>query len=343
MASTQRTASGKWTCRVYIGLKDGKPQYKRFTADTKKEVERLANTYKVNQPQKKQGSELTVREAMASYIEAKSNVLSPSTVEGYLKIPRLRLQSIMSVKLCDLTEEQIQYAVNLDAATLSPKSVRNAVGFLTAALGMFGYKEVNVTLPQKKKKEIVIPTDAEMEMLCEAADRYGIGLEVRLAAYMGLRRSEISALVLDKDVDLAAKTVRIEKAIVHAPQGGYVEKNTKTTSSTRFLTVPQIIFPLLEEAVKTNRKMKNPNYIEKNFCALRDDLGLKHITFHSLRHYFASTLVVLGVPDFYAMKLMGHSSDQMLKNVYQHVRQDYLREVSSKMDAFFSSKTGTND
>lgn len=335
MASTQRTASGKWTCRVYVGIKDGKKQYKRFTADTKKEAERIATTYAINIPQKKEGFELTVREAMNAYIESKENVLSPTTVEGYKKIPRLRLQSIMKVKLCDLTEEMIQYAVNIDSASLSPKSVRNAVGFLTASLGMFGYKNINVTLPQKKKKEITVPTDEEMRLICNSAAGYGIALEVHLAAYMGLRRSEISALDMDADIDLAKKTLKIDKAMVRSNNGKYIIKGTKTTSSTRVLGIPQIIFPLVEDAALSGRKMRNPNYIEKQFCKMRNELGLKHINFHSLRHYFASTLVVLNVPDFYAMKLMGHSSEQMLKNVYQHIRKDYLQDVSNKIDDFF--------
>lgn len=335
MASTQRTASGKWTCRVYIGLKDGIKQYKRFTADTKKEAERMANTYKVNQPSQKQGLEITVREAMDAYIEAKSNVLSPSTIEGYKKIPRLRLQSIMKVKLCDLTAEQIQMAVNLDAAHLSPKSVRNAYGFLTAAISMHGYREKDITLPQKKKKEIVIPTDHEMSLLCAASEKYGIAAEVHLAAYMGLRRSEISAIDPKTDIDIKSKRLKISKAIVRSDSGKYVLKGTKTTSSERTLAIPEVVLPFLKTVVENEGSLRTPDYIEKKFVRMRNDLNLRHISFHSLRHYFASTLLVLGVPDFYAMKLMGHSSDQMLKNVYQHIRQEYMDDVSKKMNDFF--------
>lgn len=344
MASTQRTASGKWTCRVYIGLKDGIKQYKRFTADTKKEAERLANTYKVNQPSQKQGLEITVREAMDSYIEAKSNVLSPSTVDGYMKVKKLWLQSIMNIKLCDLTKEQIQYAVNIDAASLSPKTVRNAYGFLTASLRLRGYKDFDdITLPQKKKPKIAIPTDEELKLLCGAAKKYGIELEVYLAAYMGFRRSEISAIDPAQDIDLKTKTINIDKALVRSYTGKNVLKDTKTTSSERVIAIPKFMLPIVEEAVKSGRKMKKPNYIEKNFCALRDELGMKHINFHTLRHYFASTLVILGVPDFYAIKLMGHGSDAMLKQVYQHIRQDYLDDAASKIDTFYTAKISNDD
>ena len=344
MASTQRTASGKWTSRIYIGLKDGKKQYKRFTADTKKEAERLAQTYKVNQPEHKHGLELTVREAMDAYIAAKSNVLSPSTIDGYLKVKKLWLQSIKNIKLCDLTKEQIQYAINLDAATLSSKTVHNAYGFLTASLRFKGYKDFeDITLPQKKKPKITIPTDAELKLLCERAKKYGIDLEVHFAAYMGFRRSEISAIDPAQDIDLNTKTINIDKALVRAHTGENVLKDTKTTSSERVIAIPKFMYPLVEDAVQSGRKMKKPNYIQKSFCALRDELGLKHITFHTLRHYYASTLVILGIPNFYAVRLMGHGSDDMLKRVYQHVRQDYLDDAASKIDTFYTSKIAKDD
>lgn len=343
MASTQRTASGKWTCRIYIGQEDGKDVYKRFTADTKKEAERMAHLFQANMPKKTQGSDLTVREAITAYINSKANVLSPSTVDGYRKVQRLRLQSIMNVRLSNLTKEQIQIAINLEAAKLSPKSVKNAYGLLTAALSMFGYKDVEVTLPQKIKKEIVIPTDQEMKLLCDSAKKYGIEAEVHVAAYMGLRRSEISAINVKEDVDFSEKTLRISKALVRSENGGYVSKGTKTTSSTRTLSIPNVVLPFFEDLARSERNFRSPDYIEKNFCKMRTDLGMKHITFHSLRHYFASTLVILGIPDFYAMKMMGHSSDIMLKSVYQHVKQSYMKDASKKIDSFFASKNQSHD
>lgn len=342
MASSQKTASGKWTCRVYIGMKDGKRQYKRFTADTKKDAERKANFYLLQNPIVKDECDYTVSEAITAYINSKRNILSPSTVAGYEKIKRNWLQLIMPCKIRDLTKELVQQAVNIDAATHSPKTVRNAVGLLVPSLAMFDYK-VDVTLPQRKKVEITIPTDEELKTLCAEADRFGILAPVSLAAYMGLRRSEISALDLKKDFDATKCTLSISSAFVLNDKNRYVLKDTKSTESTRIVPVPSVVVPILADMVKKNKKMPNPDYIEKNFVELRDSVGLKHITFHSLRHYYASTLVVLNIPDFYAMKLMGHKNDQMLKRVYQHIRQDYMDEISQKMDSFYASKIAIDD
>ena len=338
MASTQRTASGKWTSRIYIGLKDGKKQYKRFTADTKKEAERLAHTYAVNLPTEKHGGEMTLREAMEAYIASKNNVLSPSTVAGYRRIVAHRFKSLMDLKIRDLEKSDYQKAVNDEAAQHSPKTVLNAVGLLTASLSLQRIDVSGLTLPQEKKIEVVIPTDDEMQLLCAESEKWNISLPVHLAAYMGLRRSEICALDLRKDFNLKNNTVRIDKAIVVDENNERVLKGTKTKNSTRTLSIPGIVLPVLKTSIENNYTMPTPAALDARFIKMKRSIDLDHITFHSLRHYFASTLVVLNIPDFYALKLMGHGTDLMLKTVYQHVRQDYMNQVSSKMDDFFSSK-----
>ena len=182
-----------------------------------------------------------------------------------------------------------------------------------------------------------------MSSLCSSAPEWDISLPVYLAAYMGMRRSEICAIDLSKDVDLNAKTIRINKAMVINQNNEKVIKGTKTTNSTRTLPIPSVVYPVVEDAVHNKYQIPTPGAVEARFIKMKRSLGMDHITFHSLRHYFASTLVVMEIPDFYAMKLMGHNSDRMLKNVYQHIRQDYMQEVSNKMDAFFTSKNQVDD
>lgn len=339
MGSTQKLPSGKWSCRVYIGKKDGKNVYKRFTADTKREAERAAHAYLEQNNAIKSASGVTVKEAMEAYIAAKSKILSPSTVRGYDVIIRNRFQDIMNESVDTISKEEIQTSINAMAASVSPKSVKNSVALLTSAFSMFGREITKLSLPQKKKVEIVIPTDEELQLICEASKKWGIAFYVYLAAYMGMRRSEIAALDLKKDIDLKAMQIKINKAIVYDSNNEYVIKGTKTTNSTRILPIPEIVVPIIEEEIAKDKPLLTLNTIESRYVKMRKTIGMEHISFHALRHYFASALVVMDVPDFYAIKLMGHNSDRMLKNVYQHIRQEYMNEVSQKMDSFFTEKT----
>ena len=64
---------------------------------------------------------------------------------------------------------------------------------------------------------------------------------------------------------------------------------------------------------------------------------------HAERHANASEMLVMGVPDKYAMKRLGQSSPNMIKNVYQHLFEDkekeYSKALSSKFETLMNKKT----
>lgn len=61
-----------------------------------------------------------------------------------------------------------------------------------------------------------------------------------------------------------------------------------------------------------------PNVITYRYCRLRDKLHIPG-RFHDLRHYHASVMVALGIPETYAMRDMGHSTPGLYKRVYSHM------------------------
>ena len=69
--------------------------------------------------------------------------------------------------------------------------------------------------------------------------------------------------------------------------------------------------------------------------------GVRKMRFHDLRHYSASVLLMLGVPDKYAMERMGHATNNMLKTVYQHTMAEKRSEVDDAVDKYFSTNLHT--
>ena len=57
--------------------------------------------------------------------------------------------------------------------------------------------------------------------------------------------------------------------------------------------------------------------------------GVRPIRFHDLRHSYASTLVMAGVPIYTVQRLMRHKSITMTER-YAHLAPDYLREAADK-------------
>ncbi|MDE7099508.1 MAG: hypothetical protein K2O60_10210 [Ruminococcus sp.] len=58
---------------------------------------------------------MTVNQAFTQYIEARSNILSPSTIRGYNIIKKSRLQLIKNINIKDLRINDVQRAVNFDS------------------------------------------------------------------------------------------------------------------------------------------------------------------------------------------------------------------------------------
>lgn len=343
MATAKKLPSGNFRVRVFVGKDNGKAQYKSFTAPTKKQAEYDATAYLVNQKKKKRPEELTVGEAIDKYISSKDSVLSPSTIRVYKKYRRLYLQSIMTTKLSDIDQEEIQNAVNEDSRSHSPKTIRNAHGLLTATLVEYAPDfKTRTKMPQKIKREMQIPDDDNVKLLMQEVRGTQFELAIILGALIGLRRSEMCALNVD-DIDIVNNKIRINKALVMGSgekesKIQWYEKTTKTYSSTRTLDVdPSIIGRIVELAPKQGRVITfSPNTITKGFIRIRNKLGYS-FRLHDLRHYNASVMLALGIPDKYAMQQMGHATPNMLKNVYQHLMKDKEKEVSDKLGKYFSS------
>ena len=52
--------------------------------------------------------------------------------------------------------------------------------------------------------------------------------------------------------------------------------------------------------------------------------------------------MILNVPNKYAQKRMGHATDNMLKNVYQHTMRSKEDEYAHRINDYFESKLHTN-
>lgn len=342
MATAKKLPSGNWRIRVYIGEVDGKPKYKSFTASTKKEAEYLASEYLMSNKAKNEPLSITLGEAYERYIESKDSILSPSTIRGYKSYWKETLQSLMNVKLKDITQESIQIAINYESKTHSPKYIKNIHGLLASVLSEY-YPDFKLTtiLPKSEKKEIYIPTNEEIQKLFAVAEGTAIEVPILLAACLGLRRSEIIGLKWDM---YDGNKITICHAMVQNEYNEWVVKSPKSYAGNRTLDVPSFI------ADKINKLPHDSEFIVtlsgdaiyKRFNALLDKAEIRHFRFHDLRHYNASVMLALGVPNKYAASRMGHSTDDMLKRVYQHLMENKEKEISNTVNNFFENMQSKN-
>ena len=323
MATARKLPSGHYRCLVYAGTDaNGKRQYKSFTAPTKREAERMALEFESSA-----SADCTLQEASENYIKSKSNVLSVSTIAGYKKILRVNFAGISHLSVDAITNTHVQKAVNAWSVNLAPKTVRNIYGFLVAVI-KFARPDFNVsaTLPQKEKKEFYIPSESDIKTIFDAVKGTSMELPFLMASQLGLRASEIRAVLSDPSGHINNGIVHIKDAIVRG-EDGYTKKKTKTLAGDRTIPCSDYILKLIKENKTTYTDVAPAWY------ACMKNIDVRYFNFHALRHYFASQALLQGIPQMYIAEMMGHSSTNMIEHVYQHTFPEAKKEFQNRMVA----------
>lgn len=256
---------------------------------------------------------MTFRKAAEEYVSMKRNVLSPRTIKEYSETPDRLPDWWNDLPLSDITQVEINRLVNEISKDKSPKTVRNYHGFLSAVLSTYRPDmKIYTKLPQKVKHEPYFPSQEDIKRILEATKGSQFEVPIILACY-GMRRSEICALQAE---DIDGDVVHINKAMVQDEHKNWVIKTTKTTESTRNIIIPLELADIIREQGYVYKG--HPNSITCYMSKLQDKLGLPRFSVHKLRHYFASQMSALGVPDADILKMGGWETDHVMKSVYRH-------------------------
>ena len=84
-----------------------------------------------------------------------------------------------------------------------------------------------------------------------------------------------------------------------------------------------------------------PNQLTRRFQRAIQFSGLPHFRFHDLRHYSASFMHAIGIPDSYIMERGGWQTDNVMKTVYRHTLNDRVKEMNRKVNAEFNTLCNT--
>ena len=328
--------SGAWHTRVLI-----ENRRVSITKDTYDEcvAEYLAlKNGLVEAREKKGGKDITLEEAVKSYIASKEGFLSPSTIAGYEKFKRNMLLGMMKRNIFTVSNDQWQAAIRQEhKAGKSPKYIKNGWMFFSACIVAAGAPRPEVMLYPTEHNERAYLTPDEIDKFVEAIKGHRFEIPY-LMCLSSLRRSEMIAMDW-ANVDLENKVMHVRGAIVRGTNGLVEKPQTKTEKSRRSVPIiPPLLEALKQQEPKTGKVVKSsaePIRIKlKSVCT---SAGVTVVDLHGLRHSFASLAYHLRIPEMIAAEIGGWNDLSTMHKIYTHLAQKDIAKRSQEFCDWFST------
>ena len=272
-----------------------------------------------------------------------------TTVYAYQKIIDNHIDPALgTVPLKRLTPKMVQeyYTETQRANGLSSNTMRRHHDLLSSALRSAVRQDVipaspmeRVEPPRVRTTESYFYNNQELKLLYQKIEGNILELAVKLAGSLGMRREEICGLKWE-NVDLQRHLVLIREART-AYGATIVQKETKNRSSVRTLYLPDEVYLLLEQEQARQQQERclqsptynptdhvildakgvpySPNALSLAFTRFVKKNDLPRLTFHGLRHTFATIASCQGASLFDIGKALGHATPATTGRIYTHL------------------------
>ena len=357
---------GRWEGRIVVDYDEkGNPKTKSVLAKTKGECEEKLRKLKktLGKSVERFNPEMPFGEWMDFWYQTFCKpALRETTKASYENIIYKHvIPSIGQIPLSKLTQNdlqqfyarlkrqgRLQYADKLGAG-MSDRMVRCCHARCRSALGkaiaeglIIKNPSLGCKLPPKKSREMQILTPNEIVRFLAQAKEEGYYEMFLLELSTGMRRGEILGLKWS-DLNMADGSLRIARQVVVA--GGQVLVQTpKTKSSIRTVILPPYMVDALVELKKGKTcewmfpspvkegEVRNPTAIHHRFKLILKRAGCKDISFHDLRHTFATMALENGMDVKTLSGIIGHISAETTLNIYSHITDTMRLQASVKID-----------
>ena len=254
--------------------------------------------------------------------------------------------AIGNVRLDKITRPMITNVIKSRlAAGIKPRTVNIDVIVLRNVLKEAKDDGLIVRLPTDgiKPRKVKTPvramlTPAQFGELCKGAAECGknhvqVTDYLRLLAYSGARRDEALALKWE-DVSFERKFLRIgADGSSKNSKARYVDFNPDLEAHLRDMAARRVpdsewLFPSPQRG-ETDKATKT---FRDSFAAARKKAKLPWVTFHDLRHYFASMAVMAGIDFKTIAEWLGHQDGGMLiGKVYGHLLPEHKQRMAERL------------
>ena len=377
-SKVKRRPDGRYMMQIYLGMIDGRRKYKSVYGRTPKEVEMRAE--EIRSMLGKGIDVSAMRDTFSFWAEQWLKVKRSTVSSAHYATCAQKAATIDrwlgAIHITDLRPADVQNMI-LDLAVQNPYT-----GNPTAKRTLVEYRSVvhqvcqmaidNRVMDYNPASAVKIPSDApqsqrralsaeEQEWIIKTPHRAQRAAMLMMLA--GLRRGEVIPLTW-ADVDLDARTIRVNKSVAKSGAKYIVKPGAKTAAGARIVQIPKLLANFLGQQPRgsllvcpdTKGQMMTETSWRRMWESYQSAINAQYghagasrftpgglprvipnITPHMLRHTFCSLMYLAGVDALAAMEQMGHADLKTTLQIYTHLDQEYKRRSVALLDNYLSS------
>ena len=294
---------------------------------------------------------ITISQIAVEWLKVNQNSFKRSTYQTYECIIGKYIvnSSLDNIHLEEVKLSQyVLFSEQLLNNGLAPKTVNDIILVLNALL-KYASKYFNIEIivaPYVKelKKEMRVLSISEQNLfekyLYKEMDNFKFAALISL--YTGIRVGELCALQW-KDINNG--TIKIYKTLHRLKDENgkstiFID-SPKTFHSNRTIPIPLFLNTIIESKrsdsenyVIANESVKiiEPRLMQIKFKRMTEECGLENVTFHTLRHTFATRCVECGFDIKSLSEILGHSDVKTTLNKYVHSSMELKQANMNKLN-----------
>ena len=365
---------GRYRVRVYLGIKDGKKQYKSVYGRTQKEADRKAEELKVSL---RKGIDISAsNDSFKTWTEywltSKRYEVSPERYTTLQSRSAIWIDALKTAQISQIKPFELQTILFSIAAknpyTGEPMARKTIRGYTQVINAIFDFAIDNRVIDYNPAGKLKIPQTAppanKRRALTEEERKRVMEFEHRakpsamLMMLSGLRRGEATALQWN-DIDFVNNKINVTKSYNFKIKDFKTPKNGKA----RIVSVPQVLIDYLQTLPKTSvfvltnarGGMMTEDSWKRLYQSYMLDMNIKYgfggsinkhannvdvpmvintFTPHELRHTFCTIMFEAGIDALTAKEQMGHADIQTTLSIYTHLSAQHKETQVDKLDAF---------
>lgn len=351
---------GRWEGRYKCGVKpDGTAKYlsvygKSYTEVKTALIEKHKKSIVVDTPKN-----LTVKNLFDIWFaEIRLKVKESTYMNYHMKYDKHVSGTLGGLLYDKLTAEILNEFIQIKLSSgLSLKYTADIAALIKSvfrfAKKRFSYEDKAelISLPKVRIKEKELLHKSEQTLLNTylTSNPTSSNVGILLSSATGIRIGELCALKWE-NIDLENGVLTIKNTVQRiANINGdtatrLVVTPPKSSSSVREIPIPEFLLPILRNQKENkdcyllsgSRAIVEPRTMQYRFKRILKELKLSEVSFHSLRHQFATNCIALGFDVKSLSEILGHSTVEITLNRYVHSSMERKTEFMNILSKQFT-------